>query len=57
MSECGVIVSGLELSLCHDFLCPCVRIVKLNKTEDDELEETEISAEELKQLADQVIMS
>jgi len=29
------------------------RIVKLNKTEDDELEETEISAEELKQLADQ----
>ncbi len=32
----------------------CIRIVKLNKTEDDELEETEISAEELRQLADQV---
>ena len=30
------------------------RIVKLNKTEDDVLEDSEISAEELKQLADQV---
>jgi hypothetical protein len=31
-----------------------IRIVKLNKTEDDVLEDTEISPEELKQLADQV---
>ena len=30
------------------------RIVKLNKTEDDVLEDSEISADELKQLADQV---